>query len=202
MDQSMLETMLKMLSSSSEADAMMALNGIKGAFEAEGVTLPQALAYAAKNIPAIKQSGAPAIVTQAASQAPVSKMAGAAVAAVSGMPQCHVPKPGFLELIPPGKPAGELIALQGAASAQADVIAAGFKDALSAAIINKSKMKLKLVDVKDKRGEVIETVLQAEYERAGMIPVRIWGNVRGEAAALAAVLRKAVAANMPELVAA
>ena len=76
------------------------------------------------------------------------------------------------------------------------------KVALVAATLNKSRFKLKLLDVKNGKGEIIETVLQAEYERDGMIPVRIWSNVRGEVAALATVLRRAVANTLPDLVAA
>jgi hypothetical protein len=199
MDQ--LETMLRMLASPNESDAAMALRGIRAAFEAQGVSLEKALLYAAGNISALKEAQKETI-NQAAASVPAVKPAGGPVTNASGMPECRVPKPGHIEIVLAGKSSGEVIALQGAASGDAAVIAAGFKDALAAAVINKSRMKLKLLDIKDKRGEIIETVLQAEYERQGMIPVRIWGNIRGESAALAAVLRKALSTYMPELAAA
>jgi hypothetical protein len=114
------------------------------------------------------------------------------------MPQCRAPRPGHIEIILAGKTAGEIVALPGAAAEQADIIAASMKDALVAAAINKSRFKLKLVDVKD----TAETALQAEYEREGMSPVRIWVNIKGEVAALATVLRRYVANTVPELLAA
>ena len=89
------------------------------------------------------------------------------------------------------------------AALQADVIASNLKDAVVAAVINKSRFKLKMVDTKDAKGKIVETILQAEYERPGMSPVRIWVlNNRGEVGALAVVLRKAVANSLPELAAA
>ena len=59
-----------------------------------------------------------------------------------------------------------------------------------------------VIDMKNASGEVVETALQAEYERAGMTAVRVWANVRGEVAALATVLRKALSTALPDLVAA
>ena len=117
----------------------------------------------------------------------------------SGMPNCRAPKPGHIELIPPGKETGPVFALPGASAENAESIAYNLKDALVAAIINKSRFKLKLFDVKNVRGEISETILQAEYERAGMATVRIWAHVRGEAAALATILRKAMADTFPDL---
>ncbi len=104
-------------------------------------------------------------------------------------------------IIPPGTIAGEKIPLPGAAAAQSQEIADGVKDVLVAAVINKSRFKLKLVDVKDRFGDVAETILQGEYERDNMQPVKVWSNVKGETAALATVLRRAVAAALPDLVA-
>ena len=94
-----------------------------------------------------------------------------------------------------------MITLPGAAAAETQAIADGVKDVLVAAVINKSRFKLKLVDIKDRYGEVTETVLQGEYDRENMQPVKVWSNVRGEVAALATVLRRAISATVPDLVA-
>lgn len=198
MDLPMLEKMLKMMESSGDTDALMGLRGAQRMFEAKGVGFTQAVLYAAQNVDTLKASQKTTI-----EQAPASKFAAStAVVNVSGMPDCRVQKPGHVEIVLAGKAAGDPIVLPGASAADAEAIAMGLKDALAAAVVNKSRFKLKLVDVKNKRGEVVETVLQAEYERQGMIAIRIWGNVKGEVAALAAVLRKAVANALPELVAA
>lgn len=69
---------------------------------------------------------------------------------------------------------------------------AGFlQDAVAAAEINRARFKLKLH---------AGTTLQAEYDRADMVPIVIWQAAnRGEAAALAAVLRPALAQALPHL---
>ena len=120
---------------------------------------------------------------------------------VSGMPQCVIAQPGVLMIIPPGQDKGEAVPLPAAAAAAGDKVAAGLKDALVAAAINKSRFKLKVLDIKDKHGDVVETVLQAEYDRDGMSPIKVWSNVKGEVAALATVLRRAVSSSMPDMVA-
>ncbi len=115
-----------------------------------------------------------------------------------GMPECR-PGVNAVEIVPPGKTSGHIYALPGESAPAAGTIAECLKDALVAAIINKSRFKLKVVDARNGKGEVIETFLQAEYERPGMVPVRIWVNNRGEVGALATVLRKAVAESLPEV---
>jgi hypothetical protein len=196
MDKATLEKMLKMMASANDPDAVMGLRGAQGLFESEGSSLSQAILFALDNI-AVLRPVAPTI-----DHAPAAKAAAPATVNVSGMPQCRAPGPGRLEIVLAGKSGGEVVALPGAAAAEAEAIADHLKDALVAAVINKSRLKLKLLDVKNARGEIFETVLQAEYERAGMTPIRVWVNVRGEVAALATVLRKAVANALPELVAA
>jgi len=119
----------------------------------------------------------------------------------SKLPECRAPRAGALEIVPPGKAQGDIQVLPGASARHAETISSNLKDAIVAAIVNKSRFKLKLSDIKNNGGEVLETILQAEYERADMQPVRIWMNTRGEAGALAVVLRKAVAQSLPELVA-
>jgi hypothetical protein len=194
MDSETFSKMLKMANSDSDSDAVMGLRGLQGLFAEDGVTFEAAIRYARENLDAIRAKN-PQTIEQAPKKGP-------GPVSVSGMPQCRVPKPGCVEIIAPGATEGAIVPMQGAAAESAEAIAFGLKDALVAAVINKSRFKLKVVDVKNGRGEVVETLLQAEYDREGMSPVRVWSNLRGEVAALATVLRKGVAASLPDLVAA
>jgi hypothetical protein len=193
MDNEVYIKMVKMLVSENDTDAMLGLRGLQGLFSDEGVDFAGVMKYALNNIDDLK-----AKFPKAA--APAEKK-GPAPVTLSGMPQTRVPKPGIVELIPPGKTEGTLVQMQGAAATNADVISFSMKDALVAAVLNKSRFKLKILDVKNNRGEVIESVLQAEYEREGMAPVRVWSNVKGEVAVLATTMRQAVKTAFPELVA-
>ncbi len=197
MDKPALEKMLKMTEQDSETDAIMGLRGVQGGFKAEGLTLAEAILFAFDNIAVMKQRK-PAVTIDQKPAVPAAPAAPPPVT-TSGMPNCKMPKPGHIELVAPGKISGLVVALPGAAADHAETIAFNLKDALVAAVINKSRFKLKLIDDKNIRGEIIETFLQAEYERAGMAVVRVWGNVRGEVAATATVLRKAVADAFPDL---
>lgn len=196
MDKSELFTMLKQLGSDNDSDAVMALRGVQALFEEAGTSLANAVTYAADHLDEIAKTGA-----AEAGAAPGGETEERMPVSVSGMPQCISPGPGNVELIAPGETKGNIVALPGAAADDADSIATGLKDALVAAAINKSRLKLKLMDVKNNRGEIVETILQAEYDRDDMAAVRVWANIKGEAASLATVLRKAVAANFPDLVA-
>jgi hypothetical protein len=193
MDKDTFDKMLKMMESENDADAVMGLRGFQAMLKGEQVQFSKALGHIIKDIEQLKEKAAPA-----AAAAPAAK---AAPLEVSGMPQCQSPQEGVIMIIPPGQTAGEPVLLPGESAAHSRDIAAMLKDALVAAAINKSRFKLKLVDVKDKRGDTTETILQAEYDRDGMSPVKIWSNVKGEAAALATVLRRTVSSAMPDMMA-
>lgn len=197
MDKPALEKMLKMTDSDSETDAIMGLRGIQGGFRAEGLTLTEAVLFAFDNLATIKKHKPAVTIDQkpAASAAPKPM-------STTGMPNCKMAKPGHIELIAPGATTGTVIALPPSAAEEAALIADHLKDALVASVINKSRFKLKLFDVKNARGEILETCLQAEYDRDGMVVVKIWTNVRGECANLATLLRKVVAQVYPDLYAA
>lgn len=197
MDKSVFETMLQMLSSENDSDAVMGLRGLHGLLKSEGVDLATMLTFAAAHLGDIKKASM--TVDQLMTSPVVTERA---PVTISGMPQCQSPKAGCIEMIAPGANQGEVVVLPGASAEYSTDIALNMKDALVAAAINKSRFKLKLLDVKNAKGEVVETVLQAEYERDGMMAIRVWVNVRGEVAALATVLRKAVSNNFPDLVAA
>lgn len=198
MDQELLKKLTAMTESANDSDATLALRGLQGLFADSGLSLSQAILYAASHADTIKK----AAMTVDHLVTPPPAMTSRAPVSISGTPQCHAPRDGHIELIPPGKSEGEVVTLPGESAQHAQMIALSMKDALVASAINKSRFKLKLLDIKNARGDVVETVLQAEYDREGMIPVRIWSNARGEVATLATVLRKAVASSFPDLVAA
>lgn len=196
MNKELLEKMLKMMASDNDTDAVHGLRGAQGLFKAEGSSLEDALRYALLHVHKIRATESTVVdtmaVTVAAARPPV---------AISGMPQCRSVAGGSIEIILPGQTQGNVVQLPGLAAPEAEAIASNLKDALVAAVINKSRFKLKLLDIKNAHGEVVETALQAEYERDGMIPIRVWVNVKGEVATLASVLRRTVANTMPDLLA-
>lgn len=193
MDKSGFDKLVAMMSSENDSDAVMGLRGFQALLREEGVLFPAALGHVFDNLSGLRAPLDAAQLTQAPE--------GRGEVKVSGMPQCVVVQSGVIMIIPPGAIAGEKIPLPGASAEQSAQIADGMKDVLVAAVINKSRFKLKLVDVKDRFGDVTETILQGEYDRDNMQPVKVWSNVKGEVAALATVLRRAVAAALPDLVA-
>lgn len=193
MDKSGFDKLVGMMASENDSDAVMGLRGFQAWLKDENVSFSHALSSVFDRLPDLRAGAAEAPAVSAGEERGEIK--------VSGMPQCVVVQPGVIMIIPPGTETGEQIVLPGAAAAQAADIAAGVKDVLVAAVINKSRFKLKLVDVKDRYGDVVETVLQGEYDRDSMQPVKVWTNIRGETAALATVLRRAVSAALPDLVA-
>ncbi|MCE9507950.1 MAG: hypothetical protein K8R48_06530 [Alphaproteobacteria bacterium] len=202
MDKNLLEKFLKLLGSDQVSDSLMGLYGVQDLFKAEGASLDNALRYAADNLDKLGQGAGKTIDLQAAekSAAPaVAKPAAPPVVNISGVPECRMLRAGILEIVQPGKADGDAYQLPGTSAQDAESIALGLKDAIVAAVINKSRFKLKLLDIKTGKGDILETILQAEYERVGMTPVRVWVGSRGDVGALAAVLRKAVATSMPEL---
>jgi hypothetical protein len=193
MDKSGFDTLVSMMKSENDTDAVMGLRGFQALLRDETVPFESALGHIFANLATLR---APLDAGQL-TNAPQTR----GEVKVSGMPQCVVVQAGVIMIIPPGTIAGDKIPLPGAAAEQAQEIADGVKDVLVAAVINKSRFKLKLVDVKDRFGDVTETILQGEYDRDNMQPVKVWANVKGETAALASVLRRAVAAALPDLVA-
>lgn len=195
MDKDGFQNLIKMMTSDNDSDAVMGLRGFQALLREETVPFDKAMKYVFDNMGSLR---AP-ISVESLTAAPTPALRGEVK--VSGMPQCAVVTVGMIMIVRPGATSGEVITLPGAAAADTQSIADGVKDVLVAAVINKSRFKLKLVDIKDRYGEVTETVLQGEYDRENMQPVKVWANVRGEAAALATVLRRAISATVPELVA-
>lgn len=193
MDKDGFQSLIKMMSSETDSDAVMGLRGFQALLREEAVPFDKAMAHVFENLASLR---AP-VAAEAAPAAPAAR----GEIKVSGMPQCAVVTVGVIMIVPPGTTSGEVITLPGAAAADTQAIADGVKDVLVAAVINKSRFKLKLVDIKDRYGDVTETVLQGEYDRENMQPVKVWSNVKGETAALASVLRRAIGAAVPDLVA-
>ena len=197
MDQKMLERLAAMMASDNDADALMGLRAFQGYLRERDADFTAALALCVAHLEELRAM--PSLPAAAAIEQ--ESKAAAAVPAMAGLPQCRAGG-GLIEILAAGQAQGEKVQLPAAAAEQSHAIAESLKDAIVAAVINKSRMKLKLVDVKNNRGEVTETILQAEYDRDGMTPVRVWVNARGEVAALAAVLRRALANAVPEVMAA
>lgn len=195
MDNDTLQKLVKMMQAENDADAVMGLRGLQALLKGEEVDFAKAINFLGDNMGSLKEKKAASFENMTQEQTPRTQLQ------VSGMPQCVIAQPGVLMIIPPGQEQGEAVPLPGAAAVAGDKVAAGLKDVLVAAAINKSRFKLKVLDMKDKHGEVIESILQAEYDRDGMSPIRVWSNVKGEVAALATVLRRAVASSMPDMVA-
>lgn len=194
MDKDTIQKLLNMMSSGNDTDAIMGLRGLQGYLQEEGVEFKAALQMMVDHLHTIKKAPVVEAEVITAQEAPKP-------VALGGMPEC-TSRQGVLYIGVPGRAQLEQVELPGASAAEGQMIAENLKDAMVAAVINRSKMKLKLLDVKNGKGEIVETALQAEYDREGMMPIRVWVNVRGEVASLAAVLRKAIANAAPELVAA
>lgn len=203
MDRDMTERLITMMASENDTDAIMGLRGLQGLLRAEGIDFNQAMvammAHAAvmKPVPVLTPASA---VPMSAAPEPGVAPPSVPASATTGMPQCNASGSDITVATPAG--VREVISLPALAAEQASMIADSLTDAIVAAVINKSRFKLKLVDSKNSKGEVVETALHAEYDREGMMPVQVWANARGEVAALAAVLRKGLANAMPEIMAA
>lgn len=185
-----LDRLSAMMVSENDGEALMALRALQAYVREHGVDFRQAMSFWVTHLPHMESKAeAPA------PPVPVNTEAAA------GLPQCRI-ESGSIEILPAGAASGEKVLLPAMAAGEAQAIADNLKDAIVAAVINKSRMKLKLLDIRNNRGEIVETALQAEYDRDGMMPVQIWLNARGEVAALAAVLRRALANAMPDVMAA
>lgn len=200
MDREMLDRLIAMMTSENDTDAVMGLRGLQGLLRTEGVDFAKLIAQAVAQAGTMK-AAAPAPSAPVIEQTAVAPKAPPSTPVVAGgLPQCVANGSDLTLATPAGTQ--EVINLPALAAQSAGMIAESLTDAIVAAVINKSRMKLKLVDVKDPKGLVVETMLRAEYDREGMMPVQVWVNARGEVAALAAVLRKGLANAMPDIMAA
>ncbi|MFH1159057.1 MAG: hypothetical protein V1721_09320 [Pseudomonadota bacterium] len=189
MDKTLLENYLKLTGSENDGDSVMGLRGAQSLFKSEGVSLEDALRYAAGHIDQCRE----------VERRPAAKTVAPEGVNMSEVPECRVPSAGALEIVMSGKSMGERYPLPGESALHAEEIAAGLKDAIVVAVISKSRFKLKLKDIRKSNGEISETILQAEYARPGVASVLIWTNNRGEVGALATVLRRVIADSLPEL---
>ena len=194
MDKNVLQGFIKLLNSENDPDAVMGLRGVQKILKEYNINLGDILLYAADNHEQFIKEAKPAEDVQAAPQAaaPAEK---AVSTNASGVPEFTVLSNGAIEVL------GNSYQLSGHAVEAVDMIAVNLQDSIVAAILNKCHFKLKLFDVKNDKDEITETILRAEFDRDGMQPVQIWSNTKGEAGALAAVLRNLVKSNMPDLVA-
>lgn len=194
MDRELLEKFLKLMRSKNDPEAVMGLRGVQSLFRSEKARLTDAVLYAAGHLDQWRQQ-------PSEDQKEMEEVAAPPAVNMSGVPECRLSRPGILEIVPVGNAVGDMYQLPGESAQHAEAIALHLKDAIVAAVVNKSRFKIKLREGKNSGGEN-ETQLQAEYDRKDMTPVMIWGGNRGEAGSLATVLRKVMAHSLPELAAA
>jgi hypothetical protein len=211
MNKALLSRFLTSIMSENDSEALLGLRGAQDLFKTSGTRFDLALNYAIEHF----EKWAAASPAPSAVESPVKSAAELqtktappdiapsptpAISSAGGFPNILSPRAGVIEIIQAGKIHGDIHVLPGLAASDATHIGEMLKDAIVASIINKSRFKLKLADTKNNRGEILETTLQAEYDRADMSPVKIWANNRGEVGGLAVILRKAVSIAVPELV--
>lgn len=201
-----------------------AMNELINAFESEGVRFEEALMYAYNHIDAIKPptvSEKPAAEKKAQPQDTVPAAASkfgapksttplsvspetTSVAGASGLPEFYADadKPGILHVHARGDATGQLFIVSQTIDAEHTVeIATMMKDAVVAAIISKTTMKLKLADNKDSAGNILSRRIQAEFGRDSIKPMEIWSGNAGEAGVIIAILRKALSYAAPDVIA-
>lgn len=216
----------KRLSQAMMAQDNDAFEKIVDAFESQGVHFEDALYFAYTSIDILKR---PAQVTQApAPQAAASTIpatgavssrfgAGAAAPAADdgasvpaeatmgggGLPDFHSTPdtPGVMTAHARGDVRGQTFMLSQTIDVPScEEISHTLKDAVVAAIISKTTLKLKLVDIKDSAGNVTSCQIQAVYARDNIAPVTVWESSKGEAGIVIAVLRRALSYASPDVV--
>lgn len=222
MDKQHLQQYLDVLASNDDQQSIMGLRALQSMFQEQGVTLEKAINYAAGNLEDVKKNNnnilesetvieqefteqaapdqpASGAQQQAAGQPDAPKPPSPAGAATTELPNCRSLKPGVIEFVPPHQPTGVEVNVIGEPAEQASDIAEHIRDAFVAAVLNKTTFKIKLNDIKDNHGEIIETIVQAEYARDNMTPVKIWTGDRGAAGTLASAIRQGLKQAMPDM---
>ena len=187
LDLELLAKLAERMGSDVEGEALSGLHAVAGMFMDSGNTLKDAVLFAAGHMDmwAVRK----------AVPVPEKKAAGGD----QGIPDCRPEGASALRLFRPGHKESEVFVLSGDVVSARDDICLHLKDALVVALLHKCAFRLKLADIKDDKGIVVETVVQAEYQKPGSVPVRIWAGNRGEAGVLATTLRRAVAWALPDL---
>lgn len=191
LDLDILRKLADKLSSSAEGERLNGLQAVMQMFAEKGATIQDALVFAGGHMDMWALGvAAPAVAA--------AVLSGPSVDA-AGIPDCRPEGVASLRVFRPGGKESEVFAITGVRVADMGDLCLHLKDALVAGLLHKSPFKLKLADIRDGKGQVVETVLQAEYQKDGSAPIRIWSGNRGDAGVLATVLRKAVAWALPDL---
>lgn len=182
-----LHSLVSLTGSFNDAEALQALRDLRATLERHGARLEDVVHYAvtADDFWQGLSAAAPAATTSGRADE-----AGGQTQA--GLPMCRWANTGGapgIETAPPGGTPRQW-AVTGAAATKAEQIAELLKDALIVAGINSCTMKIKLKDVEDERGKVVETIVQTEYSK-DLAPIILWTGERGDAATLASTLRQA-----------
>ncbi len=195
MDKNVLKQYTDYMESNIDSDALMGLRGVQSFLKEFDLTIEQVLLYVADNYQNIKTLEQP-VVEEAVSVVPSKNN----VRVAGDIPDFKSHSNGVIQVIfPDGSGSG--CTLPVCALNDVGDIAVAMKDAVVAAIINKAHIKIKLFDVKNDEGKVVETILRTEYDREGMQPIDLWHGTKGDAGIVASVLRTFVKEAVPELVA-
>lgn len=178
--------LVSLTGSFNDAEALLALKDLRAMLEQNGARLEDVVHYAVtsddfwQGLASAHQRAAGGRADEAGGQTQ------------AGLPLCRWANangaPGIETAPPNGTP--RQWALTGGAATKAEQIAELLKDALIVAGINSCTMKIKLKDVEDERGKVVETIVQTEYSK-DLAPIILWTGDRGDAATLASTLRQA-----------
>lgn len=193
MDKRVLMQYIEYMESSVDSDAIIGLRGAQSFLKEFDLNIEQVLMYVADHYQNIKTVEQPAVEEKAAS--PEDN-----VIASGEIPEFKSNAGGIIRVVFSNGAANNCI-LPACAANDAEHIALAMKDAVVAAIINKTHIKIKLFDAKGDDGKVVETILRTEYDREDMQPVNLWSGTKGEAGTVASVLRPFIKEALPELVA-
>ena len=190
----LLEELLRLIASENDPDALLGLRAMQGFCKTEGGRLEDALRYAVSHAEEWRLDYASTIEHE------TPERRAARPTPLPEIPECRPLPDHSIEIIRPGESEGRRYKLPSYSVLQVGTVARGLKDAMVAAVINKTRFRLCLADIpfkKRTRGEEVHLI--ADYEREGMAPVVIWAGTRGEAGGLAFVLRRALTETLPEI---
>lgn len=193
LDLDLLRKLADRLSSDAEGERLSGLQAVMQMFAEKGATIQEALVFAGGHMDMWSVGVAAPVLAAAVLSGGGPAETGA------GIPDCRPEGASSLRVFRPGGQESEVFVITGVKVSDMGGLCLHLKDALVAGVLHKTPFKLKLADIRDDKGRVVETALQAEYGKEGSAPIRIWSGNRGDAGVLATVLRKAAAWALPGL---
>jgi hypothetical protein len=175
-----------------------AVQELSALFKSHGIALDDALIYALQHAAALKaQFTITPPLPDPIATAPQAQITNAP----SGLPRFLV-KGRALHAYAADDTAGQLFTFSTALDEQSlAIIADHLKDAVVAAILSKTTLKLKLLDTKDTQGMVLSCEISAEFARPDIKPISIFKGSKGEAGVNINILRKVLTYAAPSVMA-